>query len=120
MCCLVWRARKILGNKGEKKIMSGCKNWKSRMLQSVGNKIMKKNIIIFTSGIFMLVLCLTWAAPRQIGPQPQEFYFKNDLIETPGLFQNKTGVVSSVFNLKSLYKTRLKILLVFMLPQYLI
>ena len=88
--------------------MAGCKNWKSRMLQSVGNKIMKKNIIIFTSGIFMLVLCLTWAAPRQIGPQPQEFYFKNNfnqqhneekLVETPGLVQNKTGVVSSVSDL---------------------
>ena len=109
MCCLLWRARKILGNKGEKKIMSGCKNWKSRMLQSVGNKIMKKNTIIFTSGIFMLVLCLTWASPRQIGPQTQEFYFKNnfnqqqgneeDLVEMPGLIQNKTGVVSCVSDL---------------------
>ena len=85
--------------------MAGCKDWKSRMLQSVGNKIMKRNIIIL-SGIFMLVLCLTWAAPRQIGPQPQEFYFKNnfnqqhnELIETPGLVQNKTGVVSSVSDL---------------------
>ena len=65
----------------------------------------------------MLVLCLTWAAPRQIGPQPQEFYFKNNfnqqqrneenLVETPGLIQNKTGVVSSVSDLKSLYKTSL-------------
>ena len=54
----------------------------------------------------MLVLCLTWAAPRQIGPQPQEFYFKNsnfnrqqhneeNLVETTGLIRNKTGVVSS-------------------------
>ena len=76
----------------------------------------------------MLVLCLSWAAPRQIGPQPQEFYFKNNfnqqqrneenLVETPGLIQNKTGVVSSVSDLKSLYKTRLKSLSVFMLPQY--
>ena len=93
--------------------MAGCKNWKSRMLQSVGNKIMKKNIIIFTSGIFMLVLCLSWAAPRQIGPQPQEFYFKKNfnqqqhneenLVETPGLIQNKTGVVGIVSGLITYY-----------------
>ena len=88
--------------------MAGCKDWKSRMLQSVGNK-MKRSMIIFSSGIFMLVLCLTWASPRQIGPQPQEFYFKNNfnqqqrneenLVETSGLIQNKIGVVSSVSDL---------------------
>ena len=88
--------------------MAGCKDWKSRMLQSVGNK-MKRSIMIFSSGIFMLVLCLTWAAPRQIGPQPEEFYFKNNfnqqqsneenLVETSGLIQNKIGVVSSVSDL---------------------
>ena len=103
MCCLLWRARKILGNKGEKEIMAGCKDWKSRMLQSIGNK-MKKSIVIFSSGIFMLLLCLTWASARQIGPQPQEFYLKNNfnqqhneekLEEMPGLIHNKTGVVSS-------------------------
>ena len=91
--------------------MSGCKNWKSRMLQSVGNKIMKKNIIIFTSGTFMLVLCLTWAA--QIGPIELEFYLKNNVnqqqrneenfVETPGLIQNKTGVVSIVSDLITYY-----------------
>ena len=82
--------------------MAGCKDWKSRMLQSVGNK-MKRSMIIFSSGIFMLVLCLTWADPRQIGPQPEEFYFKNNfnqqhnedkLVDTPGRIHNKTGVVS--------------------------
>ena len=50
----------------------------------------------------MLVLCLTWAAPRQIGPQPQEFYFKNNFNlqhNEEKLVQNKTGVVSSVSDL---------------------
>ena len=72
------------------------------MLQSVGNK-MKRNIIIL-SGIFMFAFCFAWAVPRQIGPQVEEYYTKNNFKgneesfeDKPSLIRNNTdGVVSII------------------------
>ena len=55
------------------------KDWKTRMLQSVGSK-MKRKIIVLFSFTLIISLSVILALPRQIGPQLEEYYAKNEVV----------------------------------------
>ena len=77
------------------------KDWKTRMLQSVGSK-MKRKIVVLFSFTLIISLSLILALPRQIGPQLEEYYAKNEVVTEniegftttrPKLSPNKTEAV---------------------------
>ena len=80
------------------------KDWKTRMLQSVGTvgSKMKRKIVVLFSFTLIISLGLILALPRQIGPQLEEYYAKNEVVTEniegftttrPKLSPNKTEAV---------------------------
>ena len=84
-----------------REIMMVEKDWKTRILQSVGSK-MKRKIVVLFSFTLIISLSLILALPRQIGPQLEEYYAKNEVVTKniegftttrPKLSPNKTEAV---------------------------
>ena len=84
-----------------REIMMVEKDWKTRILQSVGSK-MKRKIVVLFSFTLIISLSLILALPRQIGPQLEEYYAKNEVVTEniegftttrPKLSPNKTEAV---------------------------
>merc|ERR1711936_1498219 len=73
----------------------------------VGSK-MKRKIVVFFSFTLIVVLSLTLALPRQIGPQLEEYYAKNEVVTEklqnsfttlkPKMTHNKTEAVPAMIS----------------------